>query len=121
MRCSTGCATTARWFRQSGIWSSWHLEFVNVLLQAERRGRIGAADVDSQLALFDRLPITTDFEPSTRASAKILTLARAHRLTSYDAAYLELAVRLGLPLATKDKALIAACVGVNVTVLPGSK
>ena len=70
-----------------------------------------AADADSQFALFDRLPIVTDFEPSTRVNAKILTLVRAHRLTSCDAAYLELAVRLGLPLATKDKAPIAACAG----------
>ena len=86
----------------------WHLEVANVLLQAEKRGRITAADVAMRLALIAELPITTDDETTARAWREILPLARAEGLTTYDAAYLELAIRRGLPLMTKDAALIAA-------------
>jgi predicted nucleic acid-binding protein len=86
----------------------WHLEVANVLLQAERRGRIATADVAMRLDLIAELPIDTDNETTARAWREILALARAEGLTTYDAAYLELAIRLGLPLLTKDKALIAA-------------
>ena len=54
------------------------------------------------------LPIATDTETTGRAWREILALARAEGLTTYDAAYLELAIRRGLPLQTKDEALIAA-------------
>jgi len=86
----------------------WHLEIANVLLQAEKRGRITAADLAMRLALIAELPITTDDETTARARREILPLARAEGLTTYDAAYLELAIRRGLPLMTKDAALIAA-------------
>jgi predicted nucleic acid-binding protein len=88
--------------------SLWHLELGNVLLQAERRGRIHAADVTTRLALIGDLPILTDGETSLRALREILTLARAETLTTYDAAYLELSIRCGLPLATKDRSLQVA-------------
>ncbi len=97
----------------------WHLEFVNVLLQAERRGRIAMTSVTSQLALFARLPIVVDPEAPALAGAAILALARTHRLTSYDAAYLELAMRQTVPLATKDRTLVQAAATVGVAVLPG--
>jgi predicted nucleic acid-binding protein len=86
----------------------WHLEVANVLLKAEKRGRITAADVAMRLALIGELPIATDNETTARARRDILPLARAEGLTTYDAAYLELAMRRGLPLVTKDGALIAA-------------
>jgi predicted nucleic acid-binding protein len=73
--------------------SLWHLELGNVLLQAERRGRINAADVTTRPALIGDLPILTDGETSLRALREILTLARAETLTTYDAAYLELSPR----------------------------
>jgi predicted nucleic acid-binding protein len=79
-----------------------------VLLQAEKRGRITAADVAMRLELIAELPITTDDETIARAWREILALARAEGLTTYDATYLELAIRRGLPLVTKDAALIAA-------------
>jgi predicted nucleic acid-binding protein len=85
----------------------WHLEVANVLLQAEKRGRITVADVAMRLALIAELPITTDNETTARAWREILPLARAEGLTTYDAAYLELAIRRGLPLMTKDAGLIA--------------
>ena len=86
----------------------WHLEVANVLLQAEKRGRITAGDVTMRLDLIAALPITTDSETTARAWREILALARAEGLTTYDATYLELAIRRGLPLVTRDEALIAA-------------
>ena len=95
----------------------WHLEVANVLLQAERRGRITSSDVTMRLELIAELPITTDNETSARAWREILTLARVEGLTTYDAAYLELAIRRGLPLQTKDAALLAAAKRNGVSVL----
>ena len=86
----------------------WHLEVANVLLQAERRGRITTGDVAMRLELIADLPIITDDETIARAWREILALARAEGLTTYDATYLEVAIRRGLPLVTKDAALIAA-------------
>jgi predicted nucleic acid-binding protein len=86
----------------------WHLEVANVLLQAERRGRITTGDVATRLELIAELPIATDNETTRRAWREILALARAEGLTTYDASYLELAIRRALPLQTKDTALIAA-------------
>ena len=86
----------------------WHLEVANVLLQAEKRGRIATSDVATRLELIAELPIATDTETTARAWREILALARAEGLTTYDATYLELAIRRGLPLQTKDEALITA-------------
>ncbi len=94
----------------------WHLEVADVLLQAERRGRIATGDVTMRLELIAELPITTDNETTARAWREILALARAQGLTNYDAAYLELAIRRGLPLQTKDAALITAAKRTGVTV-----
>jgi len=94
----------------------WHLEVANVLLQAEKRGRITGGDVTMRLDLIAALPITTDSETTARAWREILALARAQGLTTYDAAYLELAIRRGLPLQTKDEALIGAAKRCTVTV-----
>jgi len=86
----------------------WPLEALNVLLAAERRQRI---DRDLRLRLtgfLTALPITIDAETADQTWGATARLAEAHRLTAYDAAYLELAQRLGLPLATQDADLIAA-------------
>lgn len=98
--------------------SLWHLELGNVLIQAERRGRVMSADVTTRLELIGDLPIVTDNETPLRALHEILTLARAESLTTYDAAYLELAIRRGLPLATKDSGLRNAGVKTGVKVIP---
>ena len=95
----------------------WRLEFGNALTQAERRGRITAAQRTTTLELVRGLPITTDAETDNRAFREILNLARTS-LTTYDASYLELARRHGVPLATLDKALIRAARGVAVKTLP---
>jgi predicted nucleic acid-binding protein len=96
----------------------WHLELGNVLLQAERRGRITPKDVGVRLDLIAELPIVTDQETTARAWREILTMARADRLTTYDATYLELAVRRGLPLLTKDGELVRAAKRIGVQVFP---
>ncbi len=96
----------------------WHLEVANVLLQAERRGRIGRADVARRLRLISDLPIATDQETTPRAWRETLSLARAENLTAYDAAYLELAERRGLPLMTRDNDLGAAAKRLGVIVFP---
>jgi len=86
----------------------WHLEVANVLENAVRRGRCDRGHVDRSLDRLGRMLIATDDETSRHAWARTLALARAHGLTTYDACYLELALRLGSPLATRDGALIAA-------------
>jgi predicted nucleic acid-binding protein len=96
----------------------WHLEVANVLLQVERRGRIGRADVARRLMLISDLPIATDQETTPRAWRETLSLARAENLTAYDAAYLELAERRGLPLMTRDNDLGAAAKRLGVIVFP---
>ena len=96
----------------------WRLELGNTLTQAERRGRITAAQLTTTLELVRNLPITTDAETDNRAFREILNLARTTSLTTYDASYLELAMRHGVPLATLDKALIRAARGVAVETLP---
>lgn len=96
----------------------WHLELGNVLLQAERRGRITLAEVAMRLALIADLPISVDQETTPRAWREILFLARAEGLTEYDATYLELAERCGLPLMTKDNALADAAKRLGVIVFP---
>lgn len=96
----------------------WHLELSNVLLQAEKRGRISTCDVATRLDLIAELPILIDQETTGRAWREILIIARAEGLTTYDAAYLELSVRRGLPLLTKDKELASAAKRLGVVVLP---
>jgi len=95
----------------------WHLELANVLLRAEKRGRIATGDVSTRLELIAELPIATDHEMAARAWREIMALARAEGLTAYDAVYLELAIRRGLPLSTKDDALISAAQRIGVAVL----
>ena len=83
----------------------WRLELANVLTQAERRNRITPAQVAVSIEFVTRLPIEIDAETERRSFRELLALARSARLTTYDAAYLELAMRKGLDLATLDKAL----------------
>lgn len=88
--------------------SLWRLEVANVLRNAVRKGRGDAAFAQASLARLARFPITVDPETDAYAWGAIRTISEAEALTPYDAAYLELALRKGLPLATADTALIAA-------------
>ena len=84
----------------------WHLEFANVLLTAQRRKRVNARDAKGLLARASRLPLATDGR--VVPLVEIADLAETHGITTYDAAYLELAARLNSSLATQDKALAKA-------------
>jgi predicted nucleic acid-binding protein len=80
----------------------------NALLMGERRQRSTEAQAAKWLTYLGFLPIAVDDETNDRAWGEVLSLARAHRLSAYNAAYLELALRRGLPLATLDDKLKAA-------------
>ena len=94
--------------------SHWHLEVGNALLMSERRGNISPSQRAAYLEDLLTLPIEFDPETSTRAWRACLTIASQYRLTLYDAAYLELSMRLSLPLATFDAALRRAAAAAGV-------
>jgi predicted nucleic acid-binding protein len=83
----------------------WHLEVVNVLMEAERRSEIDAGEGERFISHLESLPIHVDRVTAQQAFSRTLSLSRIYKLSSYDAAYLELAIREGLPLATLDKDL----------------
>lgn len=95
--------------------SLWHLEVANALLMGERRKRTTETKVTRFLTLLDILPITVDEQTCTRAFTTTLTVARVHNRSAYDAAYIELALRRGLPLATLDGPLKAAAAKAGVS------
>jgi predicted nucleic acid-binding protein len=105
---------------EAAVPSVWYLEVSNTLALAERRGRITPADSAEFIDLLESLRIAVDDETERRAFGQILDLARSEKLTGYDASYLELAMRLGVPLATKDAALTEAAAHVGVPVLSAS-
>ena len=80
----------------------WFIEITNVLAMAERKGRITPTQSDAFIADLSKLGIESDIEAPDRAFTHLLVLCRRHGLTSYDAIYLELAIRRSLPLATID-------------------
>ena len=94
-----------------GIW--WY-ELRNALVVNERRGRLGAADSRSTLADLREMRITIDHEHD---EALLLDLSRQHELSVYDAAYLEVALRLGLPLASLDQRLCEAASACDIALL----
>ena len=87
----------------------WPLEVANVLLAAERRGLLKEADSARFLDLLSSLSILVDDSSFDRATGPVLAAAREHGLSSCDAAYLELSMRTGAPLATRDGDLRKAC------------
>lgn len=104
---------------QSGAWvpTIWHLEVANSIEQAVRRRRIDAAFRDAALARLSELDIRIDAETSIHAWAATLKLADRLGLTLYDAAYLELARRRAMPLASLDRDLRAAAESTGVALL----
>ena len=95
----------------------WRLEVANALAMAERRGRLSVVGLTRSVSLLQRLAVSIDSEGAERAFRELLDLARAERLTVYDAAYLELALRLGLPLASKDAKLRKVGAGLGLALL----
>jgi predicted nucleic acid-binding protein len=95
----------------------WFLEVTNVLAIAEKRKRITAPKSAEFLSLLATLDIEVDNETPARAFAHLLPLCRSRRLTSYDAAYVELALRRRLPLASLDNDLRTAGKALGIAVL----
>jgi predicted nucleic acid-binding protein len=92
----------------------WPLEVANATVVGERRKRLDEARSSRFLSFLNALPIIVDEETSQRAFGDIVHLARAHNLSSYDASYLELAIRRNLPLACLDGKLKTAAAAVGV-------
>ncbi|NMB40474.1 MAG: type II toxin-antitoxin system VapC family toxin [Firmicutes bacterium] len=99
--------------------SIWPLEVVNVLLVAERQNRLKHANSLRFLELLLQLPIVVEHGFSKTTMKEALALGRTTNLSSYDTAYLLLAIRKNRPLATLDKKLIEAAENINVKVLYG--
>lgn len=97
--------------------SPWRLELGNVLAGAERAGRISDSQLIAYLEIIRQLPIVTDTATDERALREVLALARQEGLTTYDAAYLELSLRLNIPLATKDTLLAGAARNLGVDII----
>lgn len=101
----------------------WPYEVANSLMVAERRDRTTSGKVARFLDRLAKLPITTDptaGSPMGRAFNEVLSVARQYRLAVYDAAYLELAMRLGLPLASLDHSLRKAAEAAGVALADGN-
>lgn len=92
----------------------WRFEVANGLAMGVRRGRISNDDFDAALATLDRFPILMDDDSIDHAWRGTLSLARRHALTLYDAAYLELALRIDAELATLDRRLAEAAQAAGV-------
>jgi predicted nucleic acid-binding protein len=104
---------------ENGAWvpGLWKLEVAHILVMGVRRGRHDAAFRSATLADLALLPISVDAETDGQAWGATLQLSERHRLTLYDTAYLELALRRGLPLATLDAELRRAAQAEGVVVL----
>ena len=96
----------------------WPFEVANALIVLTRRRNILAEDRDVALTALARLPLHVDDEGASHALSKIAALANETGLSAYDAAYLELAIRRRLPLASTDRALLKAARRLRVQVLP---
>jgi len=95
--------------------SIWPAEVSNVLFQAERQKRISAEQVNQAVRVLSQLPIDVDYLP-LGSMGHVLRLCRTYTLTSYDALYLELALRENMPLATGDNKLKASAAAAGVEV-----
>jgi predicted nucleic acid-binding protein len=95
----------------------WSVETINTLVVAERRSRITPAQSNQFLSTIQHASIIIDHGCSRGFLPDILALARTHKLSAYDAAYLELARREHLPLATQDTPLAKAAKAARVKLL----
>ncbi|MCL2490515.1 MAG: type II toxin-antitoxin system VapC family toxin [Propionibacteriaceae bacterium] len=96
--------------------SLWQYEVSNALLMAVRQGRLVEADATHILTLLRGINLQVNHSPIDLK--RVFALAVAHQLTAYDAAYLDLAMVWGVPLATLDRSLAQAGAAVGVEVLP---
>jgi predicted nucleic acid-binding protein len=101
---------------QAVVPSLWALEVSNVVVKVESKSIVTEADSQRFLALLGRLNIVIDQTTAAQALGDTLNLARRYKLSAYDAAYLELALRMGLPLATLDAGLAKAATTAGITI-----
>lgn len=94
------------------------LEVANVVARSESQSIIEAPRLEMFRAMLRVLPIRTDHNTSRLALGSVLNLAKRHALSAYDAAYLELAIRLALPLASLDARVARAASGVGLLYKP---
>jgi predicted nucleic acid-binding protein len=97
---------------------TWGLEIANVVARCEAKRILTTAQTSAYLDLLRELPIAADADTYDRAFGTTLELARRYGLSSYDASYLELALRHGLPLASLDRDLQKAAVHAGVKLFP---
>ena len=95
----------------------WPLEVGNVLMGALKRHRISYAAITQFLDQVDSLNIQVDTETASKAFHDILALSHSEGLTTYDASYLELAMRKGIAIASKDKELCRVAIRLGVIVI----
>ena len=92
----------------------WHLEVRNSILVAERRGRISRVESDRRFESWNRIPVETDVTLDFDAA---MALARRHKLSYYDAVFVELAIRLDAQLATLDQTMAQAAEAEGVPIV----
>lgn len=97
----------------------WPLEVANGLRSAERRGRIDEREMSGVTRMLTALPIRSEELPLSRALGDVLPLARALAISAYDASYVDLALRFGVPLATFDELLTRAATAAGAQLLEG--
>ena len=114
---STDALREALAIEQAVVPALWLIEVGNALLTATRRGRLSKNEWQRIRDDFEALPIDIDTDSCARVLDTVLPLASDHELSVYDATYLELALRLSLPLATLDRQLSTAAGGAGVKVL----
>lgn len=98
--------------------ANWFPQVADVLLNAERSRGLTESETSEALRLFGELPLEMDRESGVIVAREVVRLARKHAVTIEDAAYLELALRLHLPLATVDRGLVRAARAAGVKPLP---
>lgn len=94
----------------------WAVEIANALLVGERRKRLHQAQIRRFVTLLEGLPVVQDAQSVGTTVTSLLPLAREHKLSAYDTAYLDLAIREGLPLATLDKSLKRAATKSGISI-----
>jgi predicted nucleic acid-binding protein len=99
---------------QAIVRSIWSVEIANALMVAERVGRVTRSDVTRLVSMAREFRLEVELTMTQLALAPVLDVARDYGLTAYDASYLELAMRRGLPLASLDRRLRAAAESAGV-------
>ena len=98
--------------------SIWPIEVANTIVLGKRKGRIDAAQRDEFLEVLDSIHVVIEHAELGVIMRETMRLAEHHRLTAYDASYLELAMRRSLSLASRDRELVAAARQVGVELIP---